>query len=95
MYMKRHQTLQADYHNLLSITSELVGALASSLNGQQIRPEYVESVLERLQIFRRKSSAPQICSPKHLNFEKIKQSLYRDERLQQLLLHALRMVLIS
>jgi predicted glycosyltransferase involved in capsule biosynthesis len=35
--MKKHQNLQADYHNLISISSELISVLAGTISGKEVR----------------------------------------------------------
>ncbi|KAJ1517830.1 LisH domain-containing protein armc9 [Coelomomyces lativittatus] len=97
--LKKHQILQADYHNLLSIASELVGTLASSLNGQQINPEYVARILERLQIFKKGTDSTSKNGPSYLKFDQIKSILSLNEPGNEpksiVLLHALRMRIIQ
>ncbi|KAI9190240.1 LisH domain-containing protein armc9 [Blastocladiella emersonii ATCC 22665] len=93
--LKKHQILQADYHNLLAITSEMIGTLASTLNGQRITQEYIAGVLERMQSFRKNVNQPARLGPKYLNFDLIKQALTNDistsGRTKMVLLHALRL----
>ncbi|XP_069473663.1 lisH domain-containing protein ARMC9 isoform X3 [Ambystoma mexicanum] len=47
-YMKRFNKLQADYHNLIGVTAELVDSLEATVNGKMITPEYLQSVCVRL-----------------------------------------------
>ncbi|XP_069068960.1 lisH domain-containing protein ARMC9 [Pleurodeles waltl] len=47
-YMKRFNRLQADYHNLIGVTAELVDSLEATVNGRMITPEYLQSVCVRL-----------------------------------------------
>ncbi|XP_072897298.1 lisH domain-containing protein ARMC9 isoform X6 [Hemitrygon akajei] len=47
-YMKRYNKLQADYHNLIGVTAELVDSLEATVNGKMITPEYLQSVCVRL-----------------------------------------------
>ncbi|XP_075427068.1 lisH domain-containing protein ARMC9 isoform X2 [Ascaphus truei] len=47
-YMKRYNKMQADYHNLIGVTAELVDSLEATINGKMITPEYLQSVCIRL-----------------------------------------------
>ncbi|ESO95759.1 hypothetical protein LOTGIDRAFT_214855 [Lottia gigantea] len=47
-YMKRHSKVQADYHNLIGITADLVDALESTVQGRPITPEYLSQLCSRL-----------------------------------------------
>ncbi|XP_063714114.1 lisH domain-containing protein ARMC9-like isoform X2 [Symsagittifera roscoffensis] len=47
-YMKRYSKLQNDYHNIISITAELVDTLEATFNGTMVTPEYLQSVCARL-----------------------------------------------
>ncbi|XP_064642056.1 lisH domain-containing protein ARMC9-like isoform X2 [Lineus longissimus] len=47
-YMKRHNKVQADYHNLIGITAELVDALESTVQGKPVTPEYLQQICGRL-----------------------------------------------
>ncbi|KAM4692879.1 lisH domain-containing protein ARMC9 isoform 2-T2 [Discoglossus pictus] len=47
-YMKRYNKMQADYHNLIGVTAELVDSLEATVNGKLITPEYLQSVCVRL-----------------------------------------------
>uniref|UniRef100_F7G7G4 ARMC9 CTLH-like domain-containing protein n=1 Tax=Monodelphis domestica TaxID=13616 RepID=F7G7G4_MONDO len=47
-YLKRHNKIQADYHNLIGVTAELVDSLEATVNGKMITPEYLQSVCVRL-----------------------------------------------
>ncbi|XP_040284387.1 lisH domain-containing protein ARMC9 isoform X2 [Bufo bufo] len=47
-YMKRFNKMQADYHNLIGVTAELVDSLEATVNGKLITPEYLQSVCTRL-----------------------------------------------
>ncbi|KAJ3267287.1 LisH domain-containing protein armc9, partial [Borealophlyctis nickersoniae] len=49
----KHRTLQNDYHNLITIASELVQTLAACINGEQITSAYLSSICERLASFKR------------------------------------------
>ncbi|XP_054838948.1 lisH domain-containing protein ARMC9 [Eublepharis macularius] len=46
--LKQFNKIQADYHNLIGITAELVDSLEASVNGQMITPEQLQSVCVRL-----------------------------------------------
>uniref|UniRef100_A0A8C5QGU0 LisH domain-containing protein ARMC9 n=1 Tax=Leptobrachium leishanense TaxID=445787 RepID=A0A8C5QGU0_9ANUR len=48
IYMKRFNKMQADYHNLIGVTAELVDSLEATINGKLITPEYLQSVCVRL-----------------------------------------------
>ncbi|KFP73111.1 LisH domain-containing protein ARMC9, partial [Acanthisitta chloris] len=43
-YLKRFNKMQADYHNLIGVTAELVDSLEATVNGKMITPEYLQSV---------------------------------------------------
>ncbi|XP_043820225.1 lisH domain-containing protein ARMC9 isoform X2 [Dromiciops gliroides] len=47
-YLKRYNKIQADYHNLIGVTAELVDSLEATVNGKMITPEYLQSVCVRL-----------------------------------------------
>ncbi|XP_033883898.2 lisH domain-containing protein ARMC9-like isoform X2 [Acipenser ruthenus] len=47
-YMKKYKKMQADYHNLIGVTAELVDSLEATVNGRMITPEYLQSVCVRL-----------------------------------------------
>ncbi|KAF7703149.1 hypothetical protein HF521_022156 [Silurus meridionalis] len=47
-YMKKFSKIQADYHNLISVTAELVDSIEATVNGKMISPEYLQSVCVRL-----------------------------------------------
>ncbi|XP_048780647.2 lisH domain-containing protein ARMC9-like isoform X2 [Ostrea edulis] len=47
-YIKRHNRVQADYHNLIGITADLVDALESTVQGKPITPEYLQEICSRL-----------------------------------------------
>ncbi|XP_064418261.1 lisH domain-containing protein ARMC9 [Latimeria chalumnae] len=47
-YMKRFNKIQADYHNLIGVTAELVDSLEATVNGKMITPEYLQNVCVRL-----------------------------------------------
>ncbi|XP_063965365.1 lisH domain-containing protein ARMC9-like isoform X3 [Lytechinus pictus] len=47
-YVKRYNKIQADYHNLIGITAELVDSLESCIKGKTVTPEYVQMVCQRL-----------------------------------------------
>ncbi|KAJ3021459.1 LisH domain-containing protein armc9 [Thoreauomyces humboldtii] len=63
----RHRDLQSDYHNLITIASELVQTLTACINGEKITPSYLAGVCQRLATFKqsnqRKSSVGQSTSP--------------------------------
>ncbi|KND02511.1 uncharacterized protein SPPG_02969 [Spizellomyces punctatus DAOM BR117] len=48
----KHRTLQNDYHNLITIASELVQTLTACINGQKITPAYLSGVCQRLASFK-------------------------------------------
>ncbi|KAL7748972.1 hypothetical protein RI367_005620 [Sorochytrium milnesiophthora] len=85
---QQFQSLQVHYHSLLSVSSELVGTLAATLNGDSITPEYLSSVIQRLQALRQAHSVHKAEAhmpkqsvgvgqkqPQFLNYDKIKQDL--------------------
>ncbi|XP_072516635.1 lisH domain-containing protein ARMC9 isoform X2 [Salminus brasiliensis] len=47
-YMRRHSKMQADYHNLIGVTAELVDSLEATVSGKMISPEYLQGVCVRL-----------------------------------------------
>nr|XP_017535239.2 lisH domain-containing protein ARMC9 isoform X3 [Manis javanica] len=47
-YLKRYNKIQADYHNLIGVTAELVDSLEATVSGRMITPEYLQSVCVRL-----------------------------------------------
>ncbi|XP_028443076.1 lisH domain-containing protein ARMC9 isoform X2 [Perca flavescens] len=47
-YVRKFNKMQADYHNLIGITAELVDTLEATVSGKMISPEYLQSVCVRL-----------------------------------------------
>ncbi|KAM7409565.1 hypothetical protein PAMA_001176 [Pampus argenteus] len=47
-YMRKFNKMQADYHNLIGITAELVDSLEATVSGKMISPEYLQTVCVRL-----------------------------------------------
>ncbi|XP_065811864.1 lisH domain-containing protein ARMC9 isoform X5 [Labrus bergylta] len=47
-YVRKYNKMQADYHNLIGITAELVDSLEATVSGKMISPEYLQSVCVRL-----------------------------------------------
>uniref|UniRef100_A0A7N6BW85 LisH domain-containing protein ARMC9 n=1 Tax=Anabas testudineus TaxID=64144 RepID=A0A7N6BW85_ANATE len=47
-YVRKFNKMQADYHNLIGITAELVDSLEATVSGKMISPEYLQSVCVRL-----------------------------------------------
>ncbi|KAK6320683.1 hypothetical protein J4Q44_G00097900 [Coregonus suidteri] len=47
-YMRRFNKMQADHHNLIGVTAELVDSLEATVSGKMISPEYLQSVCVRL-----------------------------------------------
>ncbi|XP_060797130.1 lisH domain-containing protein ARMC9 isoform X2 [Neoarius graeffei] len=47
-YMKKFSKIQADYHNLISLTAELVDSLEATVTGKMFSPEYLQSICMRL-----------------------------------------------
>ncbi|XP_041647519.1 lisH domain-containing protein ARMC9 isoform X1 [Cheilinus undulatus] len=47
-YVRKYNKMQADYHNLIGITAELVDSLEATISGKMISPEYLQSVCVRL-----------------------------------------------
>lgn len=47
-YIKRHNKVQADYHNLIGITADLVDALEQTVQGKVISPEHLQQLCARL-----------------------------------------------
>uniref|UniRef100_A0A8C5DVA7 LisH domain-containing protein ARMC9 n=1 Tax=Gouania willdenowi TaxID=441366 RepID=A0A8C5DVA7_GOUWI len=46
--VRKFNKMQADYHNLIGITAELVDSLEATVSGNMISPEYLQSVCVRL-----------------------------------------------
>ncbi|KAM9848279.1 lisH domain-containing protein ARMC9 [Aulostomus maculatus] len=47
-YMRKFNKMQADYHNLIGITAELVDSLEATVSGKMVSPEYLQNVYVRL-----------------------------------------------
>uniref|UniRef100_A0AAY4EXF2 LisH domain-containing protein ARMC9 n=1 Tax=Denticeps clupeoides TaxID=299321 RepID=A0AAY4EXF2_9TELE len=47
-YMRKFSKTQADYHNLIGVTAELVDSLEATISGKMISPEYLQGVCVRL-----------------------------------------------
>ncbi|XP_053379152.1 lisH domain-containing protein ARMC9-like isoform X2 [Mercenaria mercenaria] len=47
-YIKRYNKVQADYHNLIGITADLVDSLEQTVQGKTISPEYLQHLCGRL-----------------------------------------------
>lgn len=47
-YIRRHNKVQSDYHNLIGITADLVDALEATVQGKPITPEYLQQICARL-----------------------------------------------
>ncbi|CAH1773074.1 unnamed protein product [Owenia fusiformis] len=47
-YMKRYNRVQADYHNLIGITADLVDTLEETVKGKVVTPEYLQAICQRL-----------------------------------------------
>ncbi|EDV24286.1 uncharacterized protein TRIADDRAFT_57604 [Trichoplax adhaerens] len=47
-YIKRFNKIQADYHNLIGITAELVDVMEDSIKGKPVTTEYLRTVCNRL-----------------------------------------------
>ncbi|CAI5685146.1 unnamed protein product [Oreochromis niloticus] len=47
-YVRKFNKMQADYHNLIGITAELVDSLEATASGKMISPEYLQSMCVRL-----------------------------------------------
>ncbi|KAJ8277188.1 hypothetical protein GJAV_G00072370 [Gymnothorax javanicus] len=45
---RRFSKMQADYHNLIGVTAELVDSLVATISGKMISPEYLQSICVRL-----------------------------------------------
>ncbi|KAI8616627.1 hypothetical protein BC830DRAFT_1117250 [Chytriomyces sp. MP71] len=52
----KHRNLQRDYHNLLTIASELVQTLAACINGEKITASYLASIVQRVGEFKKNNS---------------------------------------
>uniref|UniRef100_A0A3B4BX40 LisH domain-containing protein ARMC9 n=1 Tax=Pygocentrus nattereri TaxID=42514 RepID=A0A3B4BX40_PYGNA len=58
-YMRRFSKMQADYHNLIGVTAELVDSLEATVSGKMISPEYLQGVCVRLFSGQMRQSAAQ------------------------------------
>ena len=47
-YMKKFNKVQADYHNLIGVTAELVDSLESTIRGKPVTPEYLQTICKGL-----------------------------------------------
>uniref|UniRef100_A0A3Q3QWI1 LisH domain-containing protein ARMC9 n=1 Tax=Monopterus albus TaxID=43700 RepID=A0A3Q3QWI1_MONAL len=47
-YVRKFNKMQADYHNLIGITADLVDSLEATVSGKMISPEYLQTVCVRL-----------------------------------------------
>nr|XP_019954026.1 PREDICTED: lisH domain-containing protein ARMC9 isoform X2 [Paralichthys olivaceus] len=47
-YVQKINAMQADYHNLIGITAELVDSLEATVSGKLISPDYLQNVCVRL-----------------------------------------------
>ncbi|KAJ3111158.1 LisH domain-containing protein armc9 [Physocladia obscura] len=54
--LTKHRGLQRDYHNLLTIASELVQTIAACINGEKITSAYLSSICQRVAEFKRKTT---------------------------------------
>uniref|UniRef100_A0A8C7ZW19 LisH domain-containing protein ARMC9 n=1 Tax=Oryzias sinensis TaxID=183150 RepID=A0A8C7ZW19_9TELE len=104
--LRKFNKMQADYHNLIGITAELVDSLEATISGKMISPEYLQSVYARLfnnqmrqssDFTRPGTVSTQYGRPKEvpilpsLDYEKLKKDLIEgSDRLKTLLLQALR-----
>ncbi|KAJ3411667.1 LisH domain-containing protein armc9 [Chytridiales sp. JEL 0842] len=52
----KYRGLQTDYHNLITIASELVQTLAACINGEMITASYLSSICQRLSAFKKSTS---------------------------------------
>ncbi|XP_048025432.1 lisH domain-containing protein ARMC9 isoform X1 [Megalobrama amblycephala] len=59
IYMRRFAKLQADHHNLIGVTAELVDSLEATVRGKMISPEYLQGVCMRLFSSHMRQSAAQ------------------------------------
>uniref|UniRef100_A0A8C7LWL0 Armadillo repeat containing 9 n=1 Tax=Oncorhynchus mykiss TaxID=8022 RepID=A0A8C7LWL0_ONCMY len=58
-YMRRFNKMQADHHNLIGVTAELVDSLEATVSGKMISPEYLQSMCVRLFSSQLRQSAAQ------------------------------------
>ncbi|KAK7137337.1 hypothetical protein R3I93_017426 [Phoxinus phoxinus] len=59
IYMRRFAKLQADHHNLIGVTADLVDSLEATVHGKMISPEYLQGVCMQLFNSRVRPSAAQ------------------------------------
>ncbi|KAK7127168.1 hypothetical protein R3I94_018377 [Phoxinus phoxinus] len=59
IYMRRFAKLQADHHNLIGVTADLVDSLEATVHGKMISPEYLQGVCMQLFNSRVRQSAAQ------------------------------------
>uniref|UniRef100_A0A8C3A3L7 LisH domain-containing protein ARMC9 n=1 Tax=Cyclopterus lumpus TaxID=8103 RepID=A0A8C3A3L7_CYCLU len=89
-YVRKFNKMQADYHNLIGITAELVDSLEATVSGKMVRQlDCGASSMLRASIAPQKSKeVPMLPS---LDYEKLKKDLVEgSDRLKSLLLQALR-----
>ncbi|KAI3368687.1 hypothetical protein L3Q82_025680, partial [Scortum barcoo] len=94
-YMRKYNKMQADYHNLIGITAELVDSLEATVSGKMgyysMSPYddgYASSMLRASIAPQRSTEVPMLPS---LDYEKLKKDLIEGpDRLRSLLLQALR-----
>ncbi|XP_041095701.1 lisH domain-containing protein ARMC9-like [Polyodon spathula] len=90
IYMKKYKKIQADYHNLIRVTAELVDSLEATVNGRMVSSESDSQITleERVAIVMKSTDVPLLPS---LAYKKLKKDLiYGTDRLKALLLQALR-----
>ncbi|XP_051231887.1 lisH domain-containing protein ARMC9 isoform X16 [Dicentrarchus labrax] len=81
-YVRKFNKMQADYHNLIGITAELVDSLEATVSGK------MASSMLRASIAPQSKEVPMLPS---LDYEKLKKDLFEGpDRLRSLLLQALR-----
>ncbi|XP_051231886.1 lisH domain-containing protein ARMC9 isoform X15 [Dicentrarchus labrax] len=82
-YVRKFNKMQADYHNLIGITAELVDSLEATVSGKM-----ASSMLRASIAPQRSKEVPMLPS---LDYEKLKKDLFEGpDRLRSLLLQALR-----
>ncbi|KAI9334924.1 hypothetical protein BDR26DRAFT_1009498 [Obelidium mucronatum] len=73
----KHRGLQRDYHNLLTIASELVQTLAACINGEKITASYLGSICQRVGEFKKNSTV------KRQNYDEIERMDQRQSAIPQ------------
>uniref|UniRef100_A0A673XLZ8 Armadillo repeat containing 9 n=1 Tax=Salmo trutta TaxID=8032 RepID=A0A673XLZ8_SALTR len=90
-YMRRFNKMQADHHNLIGVTAELVDSLEATVSGKMVGPNMYKQIVCKKHppspLYRRPKEVPLLPS---LDYDKLKRDLLGgSDRLKALLLQAL------